>query len=145
MTLAKYPVTTDHNHSTYEFLSEGPKGTVKKVVFYQEIEQGVFNIAFGDWDEEKQGINDNIRSNNNDRDKVLATVGSTIIDFLKNHPGVTLFARGSTPARTRLYQMAIVSNWREIKQLFEVVGFVNGNWEVFTENTNYEQFALRAK
>lgn len=74
MNLDKYPVVSDNNHRTYEFLSEGPNGTIKKVVLYQEIDDNVFNLAFGDWDETNQKINDKARSNNNDRNKVLATV-----------------------------------------------------------------------
>lgn len=54
MNMEKYSVVSDNNHITYEFLSQGPRGTIKKVVFYQEIEENIFNLAFGDWDEKKQ-------------------------------------------------------------------------------------------
>ena len=88
MNASKYSVVSDNNHETYEFLSEGPNGTIKKVVLYQEIEDDIFNLAFGDWDEDNQRIDDRARTNNNDLDKVLATVASTVIDFIKHHPGV---------------------------------------------------------
>lgn len=145
MNLNKYPVTSDSEHVTYEFLSEGPKGTLKKVVFYQEIGENIFNLAFGDWDEKDQKINDKVRSNNSDRDKVLATVASTVIDFIKHHPAAIILAQGSTPARTRIYQMGILANWEEIGQLFEIEGFSDGIWESFEDNKNYERFALQAK
>ncbi len=69
MHLDRYSVVTDDRHRTYEFLSEGPKGTIKKVVHYQQLNEHVFNLAFGDWDEVQQEIDDNIRSNNNDRER----------------------------------------------------------------------------
>ena len=114
MNLEKYPVVSDNDHRAYEFLSEGPNGTIKKVVFYQEIDENIFNLAFGDWDEINQKIDDGARSNNNDRDKVIATVASTIIDFMKYHPDATVVAKGSTSARTRLYQIGIFSHLQEI-------------------------------
>src|SRR6266496_2260219 len=145
MNLEKYSVVTDDDHTTYEFLSEGPKGTIKKIVFYQELEENIFNLAFGDWDEKEQRINDKVRSNNRDRDKVLATVALTVIDFIKHHPDAVLLARGSTPARTRLYQIGILENLDEIGQLFDLIGFTDGTWELFTEGKNYEEFALKVK
>ena len=128
MNLDKYPIISDNEHLAYEFLSEGANGTVKKVVFVQEIGDNFFNPAFGDWDQTKQKIDDKARSNNNDRDKVLATVASTVIDFINYYPQATIFARGSTPGRTRLYQIGLFANWSEISQLFNVEGFANGEW-----------------
>ena len=145
MNLEKYPVVADHDHITYEFLSDGPNGSIKKVVFYQKLEENIFNLAFGDWNEREQRINDKVRSNNNDRDKVLATVASTIIDFIKYHPNAVLLAQGSTSARTRLYQMGILEYLDEIGQLFDIIGFTNGTWEPFRKSINYEEFALKAK
>jgi hypothetical protein len=145
MNLEKYSVVSDNDHTAYEFLSEGPKGTIKKVVFYQEIGKNIFNLAFGDWDEGGQKINDKIRSNNSGLRKVLATVASTVIDFMKYHPDAMILAQGSTPARTRLYQMGILAAWDEISQSFDLEGFSEGEWEPFEEGENYEAFALKAK
>lgn len=145
MNLPKYSVVSDSSHTTYEFLSEGPKGNIKKIVFYQEIRKNIFNLAFGDWDEGEQKINDKIRSNNSDIEKVLVTLASTVIDFVKYHPNAIILAQGSTPARTRLYQMGVLANWDEINQSFELEGFLEGEWEPFEKGKNYEVFALKAK
>ena len=58
MELEKYQVLTNDKHYTYEYLSERPKGTIKKVVVYQKMPgyENVFNLAFGDWDEENHEI-----------------------------------------------------------------------------------------
>ena len=145
MRLEKYSVVTDSYHVVYEFLSEGPNGTIKKVVFYQQIGDNLFNLAFGDWDEDEQKINDRIKSNNNDRDKVLATVASTAVDFVKYHPAAAILVQGSTASRTRLYQMEILANREEIDQLFYLEGFYRGIWEPFRSGTNYDRFVLKAK
>jgi hypothetical protein len=145
MHLPKYSAFSDASHETYEFLSSGPKGTIKKVVKYTEVEPGVFNLGFGDWDEVEQEIKDSTRTNNADRELVLATVASTVVDFMRYHPDAILFAEGETPAKTRLYQMGINSSWHEISQLFEIEGFANGDWESFEQGKNYEAFTLKAK
>ena len=90
-------------------------------------------------------MNDKVRSNNNDRDKILATVASTVFDFIKYHPRAMIFARGSTPSRTRLYQISILKNWSVIITFFEIRGFSNGMWEIFKRNKNYEEFAIKAR
>jgi hypothetical protein len=145
MTADKYPVLTGGDHVTYEFLSEGPKGTIKKVVVFQELDQGVFNLAFGDWDEIHQRIDDTTRSNNNDRDKVLATVASTVVDFIKHYPDAVIVAEGITPGKTRLYQMGINQHWKEARQIFDIRGSQNGNWTTFKPGNNYEAFAVKAR
>jgi hypothetical protein len=145
MIVSRYSAITDHRHETYEFLSEGPKGTVKKVVQYLEVGPNVYNLAFGDWHEEAQEIRDDTRTNNADRDKVLATVAATAIDFMAHHPGAVLYAEGSTPARTRLYQMGILANAPQIDRLFQVLGLAEEGWEDLVRGKNYEAFALKGK
>jgi hypothetical protein len=145
MDLERYPVTTDSTRATYEFLSEGPKGTIKKVIHYQDLGQNRFNLAFGDWNEEKREIDDKIRSNNSDMDKVLRTVALTVIEFLQHTPEAVVFLRGSTEARTRLYQMGIIENEPEIAKLFDIQGFFGNSWESFKRGKNYQAFAIKAK
>lgn len=145
MQLEAYSVIIDDEHRVYEFLSEGSRGSIKKVVQFQHLGSHLYNLAFGDWNEPEQKVDDSVRSNNNDRDKVLATVASAVIDFMIYHPHAVLFAQGNIPAKTRLYQIGINSNWGEIKELFAVQGFANGEWQAFEQDKNYEAFALMAK
>lgn len=140
-----YASLSDSKHEIFEFLSSGPKGSIKKVVQYAFYEDNIYNLGFGDWDEETQSIRDDVRSNNQDRDKVLATVAYTVFEFMKHHPGAVIYAQGSSDAKTRLYQMGVANNWLEIKQLFDVQGFFGGDWEPFRKGRNYQAFALKAK
>lgn len=123
MNVEKYPVIATPDYRRFEFLSEGPNGTIRKVVQYQRVGPTFFNLAFGDWDEERQALSDRARSNNEDRDKVLATVAFTMIEFMQYHPEATVLVRGSTPSRTRLYQMGIKANLPKASRLFAVEAF----------------------
>lgn len=101
----------------YEFYSEGPKGLVKKIVTYRLIQETPFrlyNLGFGDWNAEMQDVDNRINTNNQDRQKVLATIAETVLDFLRNSPNAAVFAKGSTTSRTRLYQMSIAAYHKEI-------------------------------
>jgi len=145
MHLITYPLIANETHERYEFLSEGPNGTIKKVVIYQRIGDGIYNLAFGDWNEITQTIDDHVRTNNDDRDKVLGTVALTVSDFIKYHPESIIVAKGSTLARTRLYQMGISAHWPVINKQFHVEGLYNGDWEPFRGGRNYQAFSLEAR
>jgi hypothetical protein len=140
-----YDVISTNEHRTYTFLSEGPKGTIKKVINFEEIDDDLFNLSFGDWDEAVRDINDKVRSNNHDRDKVLATIAATVMIFIKYYPNAIVFAKGSTPARTRLYQMGIFANWQEISILLTIKGFIDGDWQPIEKCRNYDGFMAKIK
>jgi hypothetical protein len=148
MHLPAYLMRGNNSHSAYEFYSEGPKGRIRKIVLYERLEKfadNAFNLAFGDWDEQRQAIDDKVISNNDDREKILATVAVSVLDFIKHHPGSIIFAEGSTPSRTRLYQIGIATYWIEISEMFLISGFREGNWEPFEIGKNYEAFTLESK
>ena len=105
----------------------------------------LFNLGFGDWNEVKQTLDDSNRSNNGDRDQVLATVAFTAVAFFSEFPEAQIFIEGSTSSRTRLYQMGISYNYLEISRDFEVKGFISERWELFRPGRNYEAFLITRK
>jgi hypothetical protein len=109
------------------------------------LEPGFYNLAFGDWNEEFHILDDSVRTNNGDGDKVLATVAFTALDFTYQFPNALLLIEGSTPARTRLYQMSIASNLSEINKVFNIQGFHLQKWAPFMQGRNYERFLARRK
>jgi hypothetical protein len=145
MKYARYPVIVSKEDHMYEFFSEGPRGRIRKVVFYEKIGDDLFNLGFGDWNSERQKVDDSFRSNNGDRDKVLATVAFTALDFTDEFPEALILMEGSTSARTRLYQMGIGNNLLEINENFEVRGYRGEHWEFFRQGRNYESFLIRRK
>ncbi|GAA3975559.1 DUF6934 family protein [Mucilaginibacter dorajii] len=148
MNLKSYPCLIKNDYLDYEFYSEGPNGRIKKAVRFTRMthEEPIFyNLGFGDVSQETDLIDDNIVSNNDDRDIVLATVAKTVIDFTNIHGNHYVFATGSTSSRTRLYQMGISGLWEEISKDFKVLGFVKGDWQPFQKNVNYEAFLVKRK
>lgn len=145
MFLDRYRVTSVKESTTYEFFSEGPKGRIRKIVKYQHAGGELYNLAFGDWDDENKRINDVVRTNNNDRDKILATVASTAIEFFKTRPDAIIFLYGETPAKTRLYQMGLNRFLIQINELFLVQGIMNGDIVPFLPGNNYEGFTVEAR
>ncbi|WP_142687657.1 DUF6934 family protein [Chitinophaga polysaccharea] len=152
MNLDKYDCFTDTAYASFSFDSIGPNGTIKKIVNYQPIPDAVWpdgrqviNLGFGDWNEEEQKVDDSTGSNNQDRDKVLATVACTIISYCDKHGNLPIFAQGSSPARTRLYQMRINAHLVEVEKLFIVYGLFNGVWKTFEPGFNYDAFLVVKK
>nr|WP_262899634.1 hypothetical protein [Chryseosolibacter histidini] len=132
----------------FEFESNGPNGKIKKVVRYSpQNANGVtyFNLGFGDWNETIGKIDDSAISNNQDRERILATVAATVLEFTRRFPDAMVYATGSTPARTRLYQMAIAANCNEIELFLTVYGFADNNWHPFKKGVNYTAFLAMRK
>jgi hypothetical protein len=131
---------------TFEFISEGPKGLIHKLVRYQPTNlKDVYNLAFGDKDLTTGNIDDTVISNNADSEKVLATVVATIYAFTDKYPDIWIYATGSTRARTRLYRMGISKFLSEVDNDFEVLGELSDNWDFFRKNIEYEGFLVRRK
>ncbi len=145
MQLPRYKYKANRSFLDFEFTSEGPKGSIKKIIRFTQISTSVFNIGFGDLDEETGEISDIAVTNNNDSRKVLATVAASIHDFTIKYPGVWIIAKGSTLSRTRLYRMGITNHWKEINVDFEVYGLIAEQWELFEQRRSYEAFLVRRK
>ena len=145
MHLPHYIYRTNDSFLDFEFISEGPLGNIRKVVRFSQISTNVFNLAFGDLDEETGDISDTVVTNNDDSRKVLATVAATVHDFSLQHRGVWIVAKGRTRSRNRLYRMGISNNWQEINTEFEVYGLINEEWKLFEAGKDYEAFLVRRK
>jgi len=146
MKLPRYEYSTEGEAELFKFTSEGIKGSVKKLVVYSQMfQKDVYNLAFGDYDEETNSIDDTVTTNNNDSQKVLATVASTLYVFTDKHPNVWVYATGSNSARTRLYRMGITTNLEKILEDFEVYGLSADAWREFEKGKEYEAFLVKRK
>jgi hypothetical protein len=143
----KYQYRSEEFLQIFEFVSEGTNGRIKKMVAYTETgTENVYNLGFGDYDEQTRGINDLSVTNNGDSLKVLATVASTVYAFTEKYPKAWIFATGSTAVRTRLYRMGITNNLAEISEDFVILGYNSeGSWEEFIVGEDYEAFLLTKK
>ena len=154
MQIEKYQTETTVNKLVFSFKSIGSKIIEKRVLFTPISDSenyglepmiNLYNLAFGDWDEVLEDIDDAVRSNNGDADKILATVANTVIEFWMEYPNVPLFMTGSTPSRTRLYQNGISKNYIEINQRADIYGLFNYEWEKYKLGKNYDAFLILRK
>jgi len=147
MNLERYEFFASDNFRRYSFYSVGPKRRIKKTVVYSKVQEGpvIYNLAFGDEDIITGEIDDKIVTDNEDRDIVLATVANTINAFIDRYGNHFIFAKGSTPSRTRLYQIGISRLINEISTDFDVFGVIGDKVYPFKTNFNYEAFLIKRK
>jgi hypothetical protein len=147
MSYDTYELEISESIMVFEFVSEGPKGLIRKRVHYQKtIEVNTYNLALGDVDSETNKIDYKVITDNKDTEKVLATVAKTVYIFSDAYPEAHIYAKGGNIARTRLYRMGISNNLEAISKQFDVYGLLEGiGWVPFEKNINYLAFTLKLK
>lgn len=148
MHLPYYELSTEESKSIFEFTSVGPKGEIPKIIIFSKIyKENLYNLAFGDYDINTGHINDKVASNNGDSEKVLATVVQALFKFFSKNPNSTVYMKGSTKSRTRLYRMGISKFHTETKTILLIKGRESAvsEWEDFQLNKEYYSFAFQLK
>ena len=146
MKLPRYELKAEKSLMVYEFISEGSKGQIPKLIKFSETSlKGFYNLAFGDKDEFTGEIDDNVVSNNGDSEKVLATVVASVYAFTDLEKDAWVYATGSSQSRTRLYRMGITKYLDEILKDFVIFGLREGEWENFEKEIDYTAFVVRRK
>jgi hypothetical protein len=146
MKIEKYHLKSDESLSLFEFISLGIKGPVRKIIHFQPTQTpNLFNLAFGDKISNEDEFDDLAVTNNGDTEKVLATVISALYAFFDRYPDAMVYASGSTPSRTRLYQMGITKYFHEMDQDFNLFGQKGKNFIKFEAGINYEGFLAMRK
>jgi hypothetical protein len=138
-------IVVSKDFSRWDFTGIGKKGSVcKQVSFSCTGMSGIYNLAFGDLDENGK-IDDRSVSDNGDRDKVLATVVKIVTDYTAQFPDRWIHIKGSTESRTRLYRMAIGINLEELSIKFDIFGLVGKKWIPFAKDLNVRAFLITIK
>jgi hypothetical protein len=146
MILDRYEIKAGRNLTTFEFLSEGKNGQILKIIQFQQMNlYNLYNLAFGDKNEETGQIDDKIITDNGDAEKVLATVVSAIYAFADYYPDCWIYATGSTASRTRLYRMGINKYYEIVVADFEIMGEYKNEWESYEFGKDYQAFAVHRK
>ena len=70
----------------------------------------------------------------------MATVAATALEFTQHVQKCRLIVSGSTPGRTRLYQMKIAAHYDDISELFDIQGATETGWERFRKGEKYLRF-----
>lgn len=142
----KYHLKAESKFTRFEFISEGNKGTIRKLIEFQATSEAEFyNLAFGDKDPLTGDLNDLAVSNNGDTEKVLVTVVAALYVFFDNYPTAFVYATGSTKARTRLYRMGINKFYQEMQNDFYLYGQVGDHFPEFELGKEYDGFLAQRK
>ncbi len=143
----RYELEISEASMTFEFVSKGSKGFIRKRVVFQEstIQKNIYNLAFGDIDLNTNDFDDLVITNNQDTEKVLSTVAAAVFVFMDEYDNARIYAKGSTPSRTRLYRIGISNNLEELKKMFDVYGLLDNEWVAYQKNENYSAFLIQRK
>ena len=101
----------------YRFVSRGKKEITKVVQIAPLDPINVYNFGFGDLTT-GNNVDDKVESNNHDFIKVMATLGRIVFDFLAEKPEATVFFHGSTKQRTRVYNMILKRNYKQLSKKY---------------------------
>ena len=158
MEYPKYKIEVSKPSEIYEFVSVGIKGEIYKVVKFLPTDNPLlFNLALGDKTEVRildNGeidvlMDDTVKSENGERDMVLATVASIVDSYTAAYPEKWILFAGNTEIKTRLYRMAITKNYIELNKDFHIFGLicVNENFirVPFDSKTNFLAFIIKRK
>ena len=151
----KYELYRNTETTIFEFKSIGPNGEITKVIIFNATQsKEIYNLAFGDlvYNEvhKRYTLDDSIITNNGDRNKILATVASSVYIFTEKYPKKMVFFKGSTLARTRLYRRALSINLEELSETFIIFGSIknelgNVNSVPFKSNGDFFGFIIKRK
>lgn len=142
----KYHLKSETKFTRFEFISEGPKGAIRKIIEFQKMNSpNVYNLAFGDYNSETDEIDDLAVTNNRDTEKILSTVASAVYVFLDEYPNAYVYATGSTMARNRLYRMGITKYLVEMEKDFYLYGQIKEDFYKFEIGEDYEGFLVLKK
>ena len=146
MKLDRYELKAGRNLTTFEFLSEGAKGQITKLVQFQQMNlPNLYNLAFGDMNSLTGQLDDKVVTDNGDSEKVLATVVAAVYAFAGQYPEAWIYATGSTATRTRLYRMGINKYFDIVEEDFDIMGEHLNEWEWYERGKDYQAFSVHRK
>lgn len=146
----EYLAFLDFAHAC-KFRSSGKNGDFQLRIFItrpKDYTENYFNLGFGVWNPERQAVDDVIELKNGDLQRILATIANVALDYLKTNPSVSLYAEGSTPSRTRLYQREIARHYDLIPPDLRVYGLVKERdigFIDFQTGINFDAFLFTMK
>ena len=150
MKYKKYePVLVSSDGLQFQFTSIGPKGAIQKVVqFTQTDNPDIYNIVLGNL-LDHGAIDYTTTNDNKDWNAILATVKASVYEFTSQYPGKSVFYKGNTLERTRLYRMVLTHHFDELSNDFEIFGVLGQGIGFFAESfvpgKEYFGFLLKRK
>ncbi len=132
------------NNTFFLFESIGEKGMIVKFVWFQNVHENVYNLAFGDFKD--GGFDDEVVTNNNDTLKVLTTIVKSVYDFVQNYPGVEIRIVSVDKRRAKLYNYVFRNRYNDWGANFDLFGVTEEDLpEAYTPENFYHKFVLKHK
>jgi hypothetical protein len=139
-----YDYLPDSSGDIFYFASSGDAKIDKVVVFTQMDDPDTYGVALGNLRSDGS-IDVDGQGDRGDTVAVLSMVAKAIAFFLTDHPEAGIVIEGTTSARARLYQMAIVRELDDLGKYFDVYGFDGRNKEIFQHGSKYLSFTITLK
>jgi len=130
-------------YNAYRFDSIGVRGVIQKFVLFEKMENGNFNLAFGDIIEGRTV--DNVVSNNHDIEKTVSTVVLAVRLFFEENPDAKVEFDGVDERRLKLYNRIFSRRYIEIISDFDVYGYIDGIKEAYTPSSFCTKFEISLK
>jgi hypothetical protein len=123
-------------------LSVKGKKRITKIVTLKPaiVHLKIYNLGFGNLESDGRNIivNDSSISNNNDHEKVLNTVFSCMLHFLKLELEAQVIFFGNTEHKHLYYKRRISANIEKLQEKFNVLG-CTADYRIETVETEYIQ------
>lgn len=145
MNYKPYTLNINEDHTRFQFQSVGKRGVFEKVILLVLLADDIYNLALLDYNPGSQEYSDLSVTDNGDMPEIFATVIKAIIKFLNEYPSKKIYFEGSTPSRTRLYQISINKIYNSDNQDLIILGLKNEEWYQFEPNINFEGFLIEKK
>lgn len=145
MNYEAYNVESSLDNTRFQFQSIGKRDVFEKVIFITPLSGEVYNLSLVDYQPATGLYSDMSVTDNGDMREVLATVIMVILDVFDINPHYKLYFEGSTPSRTRLYQISISKIYDPITSDLIIQGYKDGEWLKFEPNINFEGFLIGKK
>ncbi|GAB2548464.1 DUF6934 family protein [Spirosoma aerophilum] len=144
-----YPFDVSNDALNYQFTSVGKEHTISKRIQFTPFPDNalLYNLALGDVMPDGN-LDDSIISNNQDLNRVMATVFRAILSFFDRYPSKLVYFQGSDEAgiRTRLYRVLITRELDKATELFTIYGCdASKSIEEFTPNRDYTGFIFQRR
>lgn len=139
-----YDYFSDGSCNIFYFAGSG-NGRIDKILIFTQMEDpDAYSIALGNlWLDGSIDVHET--AGDGDTVAILSTVAKAIAFFLADHPQAAIIIEGTTPARVRLYQMAIVCELDDLGKYFDIHGFDGSDREIFQPGRNYLSFTISLK
>ncbi|MBK8565955.1 MAG: hypothetical protein IPN76_22095 [Saprospiraceae bacterium] len=127
----------------YRFKSVGIQGEIDKFIIFEDMDDGTYNLAFGDIIDGKTV--DEVVSNNFDYVKTISTVAKAVSIFFKEYPLAVLKIEAIDERRLRFYNRIFKRRHREIEIDYVLEGVNGDEKERYHPDGFYLKFEIKRK